>query len=258
LDAVMHAASRTVRSLASAAAAALGLLAGACGGPPPLALLPTPVPVGYDGFTVYDALLVDLDHDGDMDIIASTELGLRYLRADGGRWTDETLGTALEKVAPVTRLQLDGADLLCQRGEQVVRLKWSGIGSWHEVVPDAATATGGAIGAGAASAAPAPNATSEPALAEAPLQADADFDGNGIADHASLSGRGVRIERRDAAGALHDVTSTVSADAASLRADGVRLYAADLDGDGDIDLLAVGGRIMAWFNNGGRLKAPSP
>ncbi|HTE06488.1 MAG TPA: FG-GAP-like repeat-containing protein [Planctomycetota bacterium] len=233
-DAAMHA--RPRRRLAPVLALVLGLAA--CGGPLPLALVPTPVPIGHDGFTVHDAVLVDLDHDGDMDIVASTEPGLRYLRAEGGRWTDETLGTALEQVAPVTRLQLDGADLLCQRGADIVRLKWSGIGSWHEV--------------------PAAQPASMPQEFAPPERAvEADLDGDGIVDRASLAGRGVRIERRDAAGGLHDVTSAVAADALPLRADGVRLYAADLDGDKDTDLLAVGDRLMVFLNNGGRLTEPS-
>jgi enediyne biosynthesis protein E4 len=210
-------------------------LAAACGGPPPLALIPAPVPVGHDGYLVHDVVPLDLDRDGDADLVVATELGLRYLRADDGRWLDDTPGTALETVPPVTRVALDGSDLLCQRGAATVRLAWSGIGSWHEASALEATA-----------------------LPPAPTTVEADLNGDGAPDRASLAGRIVRVELRDAAGALHDVTSRVAADALSLREPGTTLHAADLDGDGDLDLLGAGGRLMVWRNNGGRLDPAAP
>ena len=80
---------------------------------------------------------------------------------------------------------------------------------------------------------------------------DADLDRNGRVDHAELNARTVRVSLRGADEALHEASTALGADSLPLRGEGHALYAADLDGDGDLDLLAVGGRIMACVNNGG-------
>ena len=225
---LLCAAPRVRRVAALAAAAALVALAG-CGGPPPLALVPAPVPVGYDNEEVRDVALVDPDHDGQVDLVVATDQRLRYLHRADGRWTEATPGTALEKVAAVDRLEKDGDDLLAARGATLVRLVSSGIGSWHEA------------------AAPVPASLPPP-----PLTVDADLNGDGAIDRASLKGRQVRVALREVTGALRDVTTDVGADGLMLRGDGSRIAAVDLDADGDTDLLAVGSRILVLINNGGR------
>jgi hypothetical protein len=205
--------------------AALALLA--CGRDP-LALRPTPLVVGYDNEEVLDIAPFDLDHDGDTDLVVALPSGLRYLSCQDARWTDATPGTALEKAGPVRALRPDGTDLLIERPDgSLARLVYSGIGSWPE--PGAAPA----------------------ALPDAPHSAEADFDGDGRADQATLDGRTIRVSLRGADGALRDETATLGTNSLPLRGDGRALFAADLDGDGDQDLLAVGGRLMACINNGG-------
>lgn len=223
-------ASLAALSALSALAALTGLAA--CGGQTALAFTPRPIRIGHDAAEVYDAVALDADGDGDLDLVAATAQGLRYLRCDAGDWSDATPGTALDGVPPAQRLELDGQDLLVGSQGVVFRLAFSGIGTWHAGGP--------------------------PAPAELPPRAtsvDIDLSGDGPLDRASLAGPIVRVELRDRTGALHDVTTQVASDALPLRGAGRRLIAADLDGDGDIDLLAVGERLLALRNNGGRLEA---
>jgi hypothetical protein len=204
----------------------------ACGGKPPLAFAPVPIRIGFDAAEVYDAVAVDGEGDGDLDIVAATADGLRYLRNEGGAWSDATPGTALEGVPPVNRVELDGHDLLVSGEGGAFRLAFTGIGSWH---------AGGA---------------QPPAQLPPPATSvDVELSGDGAIDRASIVGVIVHVELRDRAGALHDVTTQVASDALPLRAPGRRLIAADLDGDGDCDLLAVGGRLLVLLGNGGELEA---
>jgi hypothetical protein len=211
------------------AAAALAVLLAACGDPAPLALLPSPVRIGYDAESVHGLVPMDPDHDGDTDFVALLDSGLRYLAFRDGGWHDETPGTALEQAGPARRLVADGMDLLLERPDgALARLQYTGIGSWK-----------------AGGDAPA-------ALPEAPRTVDADLDRDGRADRAELDGRRVRVLLRGADGALRDATTALGADALALRGEGRALFACDADGDGDTDLLAVAGRVMAWISNGGR------
>ena len=208
-------------------AAWLVALLAACGRDP-LALRPAPVAVGYDNEDVLDVAPLDLDHDGDTDLVVALPSGLRYLSRQDARWADQTPGTALDSAGPVRALRPEGEDLLIQRPDgSLARLVYSGIGSWHE---------GGEAPA---------------ALPDPPRAADTDFDGDGRADRAELSGRIVRVSLRGADEALRDATAALGTDSLPLRAEGHALFAADLDGDGDQDLLAVGGRLMSWISNGG-------
>jgi len=208
---------------------AVAALLGGCGGPDPLVFLCHPIPVGNDAYVVNDVALVDPDGDGDLDLLVATSAELRYLQQHDGRFVDRTPGTALERVETADWLHLDGMDLILTRDGKHSRLVYSTIGSWHEK-DDAVV--------------------SEPPP-PAPLFADADFNGDGKIDRASIAGRVVRIALRDMAGVLNDATTRLASDGLTLRAKGRRLIAADLDGDGDTDLLAVGGRIMALYHNGG-------
>jgi hypothetical protein len=203
-----------------------------CGGKPQLAFVPVPIRIGYDAAEVFDAVAVDGDGDGDLDIVAATADGLRYLRNEGGAWSDATAGTALDGVPPVDRVELDGRDLLVSSQGEAFRLAFTGVGSWH---------AGGA----------------QPPAQLPPLatSVDVELSDDGAIDRASIVGVTVHVQLRDRAGALHDVSTQVASDALPLRAPGRRLIAADLDGDGDFDLLAVGGRLLVLLCNGGELEA---
>jgi hypothetical protein len=204
------------------------LLLAACGDPPPLALLPSPVRIGYDAEAVLGLVPLDPDHDGDTDLVALLDSGLRYLSFRDGGWHDETPGTALEQAGTARRLAPDGMDLLLERPDgTLARLQYTGIGSWK---------SGGEAPA---------------ALPDAPRVAETDLDRDGRPDRAELDGRRVRVLLRGADGALRDATTALGADALALRGEGQALFACDVDGDGDIDLLAAGERVMAWISNGG-------
>jgi len=210
--------------------AVLALLAVACGSDP-LLFAPKAIPVGYDRVPVIDADAVDIDRDGDADIVAMTTDDLRFLEFVDGRYVDATAATALGKVAAAEAMHRDGDDYVLRRDGAWVRLGYSGIGSWHESdvpVPD--------------------DFEPEPAL-----EVRADLDGDGVPDRARLDGRRVIVEL-DRGGALVDVTARVGARGLALPVDGRRIRAADLDGDGDVDLLVVGERLFALWNNGGAVE----
>lgn len=208
------------------------LLLAACGADP-LVLRPTPVPIGYDHEDVHGLVPLDLDRDGDTDFVAAVDSGLRYLAFDAGRWSDATPGTALERAGVARALASDGEDLLLERPDgSLARLRHSGIGSWQE---------GG---------------TPPAALPPAPLAVEADLDGDGRPDRAELDGTRLRVLLAGPDGALRDASAALGVGALPLRGAGRALFARDLDGDGRMDLLAHGTRVMAWFGNGG--VAPPP
>ena len=201
-------------------------------GQEPLAFLPRPIRVGYDRVEILDADVVDLHHDGNKGIVVLTAEGFRYLEQVDGKFVDRTSGTALDKLAAADAMHPDGEHYVLQRGDAFTRLEYSGIGTWHEVDT--------------------PMQGFEPAPR---LLVVADLDGDGIDDRAQLIDERVLIEF-SRGGQWLDVTALVAADAVSLPATGHRLIAADLDHDGHVDLLLVGGRLIALMNNGGELLRP--
>jgi hypothetical protein len=204
------------------------VLLAACGDEPKLVFTPFPVVFHHDAEEVLDAVPLDPDHDGDMDIVATTPEGLVYLSYHDGAWTDETAGTALDKQRVATALRVDGLDLLIRRPDATLeRLEYSGIGTW----------TKGGV-----------QPTEFP---EAPRAVNVDINLDGRLDLLELEGNVVRAKLLGADYQLHDLTYELGLDALPLRGPGRDVFVLDLDKDGDLDVLAAGGRIMVYLGNGG-------
>jgi hypothetical protein len=194
------------------------------------------IPVGYGQAEILDADLVDHDQDDDTDILVATGVDFRYLQWDQDQHVDATLGTGLGKLHPADAMHPDGDDYILVRGETLSRLSYSGIGSWAE------------------EAGPVPKTAPR-----APKTLELDLDGDGRPDRVHLIDRSVRIERGLGPDSWLDVTDQVGANGLDLPSPGRRLCAGDLDGDGDTDLLIVGGGLYALLNSGGRFPdSPSP
>lgn len=215
----------------------------------PLGFKGLQIKVAHDGFAVHDAHPVDLDHDGDMDLVVATENDLRYLRHERLRWRDESAGTGLSGLAPVDHLQRLGNDFVLQREGRTTRLVYSGIGSWEE--REGATAHVQADRDGAADNDGRTALDGIVSSTDIPPTLFADLDGDGHEDKAWVAERRVHLALGDGSGALHEVTALVGTDALSLPAEARRLHAVDIEGDGDLDLLIIAGRIFALLNNGG-------
>jgi hypothetical protein len=229
----------TLRSVGLLALACL-LTATACSDERPLAFVPQTAPIGHDGAEVLDLAVLDVEGDGVLELVASTADGLHLLRRRDGRWQDDTPGSGLARIAPVDALAAAGRDLVASRAGRAVLLAASDVGTWAEVPVTDDDAPG------SAAALPTPPGRT-------PVQVDADLNGDGALDRALADGRIIRVLLRDMAGRLEDVTMAVASDALPLRGPARRVLAADLDGDGDVDLAVAGGRILLLLSNGGTL-----
>jgi hypothetical protein len=243
----------TLRSVGLLALACL-LPATACSDGRPLAFVPQTAPIGHDGAEVLDLAVLDVEGDGVLELVAARPDGLHLLRRSGGIWQDATPGTGLERVTPVETLVAAGRDLLVTRAGRTVRLVASDVGTWSEAPaagtdtePDPATETDSGSGAQAAEAPATPRGGG--------VQVDADLNGDGALDRALVDGRVVRVLLRDVTGTLGDVTTRVASDALPLQGPGRRILAADLDGDGDVDLVVAAGRLLLLLSNGGTLSS---
>jgi tetratricopeptide (TPR) repeat protein len=243
------------------------------------------LPQGGDGGPA--AAFVDADHDGDLDLMA----GPRLLRNNGsGRFEDVTAAAkvTLAGAASIVPTDFDNrrdVDLLVVRvGSAPALFSNQRDGTFVDVAADvglpreatyAAVATGdvnkdmapdyffaradgdgvfamsGPVGRFTRAAAPAGTAGARAALL-------LDYDNDGLLDLLALTPRGPKLWRH-----LGTEWADVSAQAfAALKPQGrpdlETLNAADLDGDGDIDVVAraASGELRLWWNEGGN-KRPS-
>jgi hypothetical protein len=201
-----------------------------CGDAPPLAFQPRQIPVGYDAADMLDVDALDHDGDGDADLVCATSADFRYLEFADQRYADATAGTRLGDLEPAELMHPDGDDYILRRGQTLSRLEYSGIGTWEEVagpVPDESPPAG--------------------------LVVQADLDGDGHVDRVSLDGTSLHVEVWRAPDRWVDVSAQVGAASLFLPKPGTRVCAADMEGDGDIDLFVVGKRLYVLINNGGPL-----
>lgn len=205
-----------------------------CNNRPVLSFRVLHVAVGHDQFEVLDVALVDPDHDGDLDLVVATDNDLRYLRHERGAWQNGTAGTGLDRVAPVQRLHRLGTSLLAERNGTLVLLSASEIGTWSEQSEGPVPAI-------------------EPVV-DTELLLDLDGDGND--ERVRLAERRLTVESSSPGGDWRDVTALCGADSLLLPAPGRRLLSGDLNGDGQVDLAVVGGRLFVLLGNGGTLAAP--
>ncbi len=236
---MMGAASRALQLVALlAATSTVGF---GCFGPP-LVFFPKVVQVGYERAEIMDADLVDLDKDGDQDIVVATKAALHYMEYTPEGYTDQTGASALAKVAVVDALHPVGDDYIARRGDGWVRLKYSGIGSWHEQADAVGEFT-----------------------PDDPRVAYGDINGDGLDDRARVKGTRIFVELAqpaqgsstpDGTGSAmrwEDITGRVGLSQLNFLRPARRVSFGDIDGDGTLDLMVVAGRLLVMINNGGSL-----
>lgn len=222
------------------------------------------------------AAWVDADHDGDLDLAAAGPAGLRLFQnhGDGGfSEVTEAVGATLDgAAADVAAADLDGdvaVDLVVARGAAgtaVLDNQRAGSfarrpeppGPWPPATrvalddfdndgrPDALL-----VAAGEAVIVPAAGGRQTLGLGGGdPAPARIDFDNDGWLDLAVAAGDGVRLWRNGGAGGWAEVTAASGLDSVTLPAVS-DLVAADLDGDGDSDLVAVTAQGLRRLDNRG-------
>ncbi|GJM21627.1 MAG: hypothetical protein DHS20C15_15420 [Planctomycetota bacterium] len=207
------------------------LTVAACGDPPALRFDARPLPVGYDAAEVLDVCLIDLHGDGRHEILVSTREALRVIEWRDGAAHDLSTGTGLDALAPGHTLHATPEGVLLEREGEAVLLQLSDIGTFSEVAAEL-----------------------PPGKPEVRLAASVDLDGDGDLDHARVEANALTLELTLADGSVIDVSRALGAAGLKLPGEARRLRAGDLDGDGDNDLLVVGGRLFALINNGGTLR----
>jgi len=203
----------------------------ACGDGAGLHLTPRHLAIGHDGDEVLDACLIDLQGDGRPEILVSTTEALRVIELRDGAVRDLSTGTGLDGLAPGHTLHATPDGALLERDDGAVLLRLSDIGTFSEE-----------------------RATPPRAKPDLRLAQELDLDADGDLDRARLEGRTLLLELTLADGSGLDVSRQLGAAGLRLPGEPRRLLAGDVDGDGDADLLVVGGRLFALVNNGAPLR----
>lgn len=167
--------------------------------------------------------VLDLEGDGDLDLIAVDETGVRLRRNDRGSWSDATAGSGLGvspgpgvTVAVAADVDNDGAaDLLLGAGARPRLYRNDGAGRFADVSDRAGL----------------------PSMASVAAAAFADLDHDGDVDLVLASDGAVRLLRNNRDGSFTDVTR--EARIAPVRAP-VAIIPTDYDNHRDVDLLFVG------------------
>ena len=231
------------------------------------------------GATAAAAAWVDFDHDGDLDLAAAGEDGLALWQNNGDATFTEVAADvgidAAGQAAGVAAADLDGdvaVDLVVARGKGTLVFMNRRTGTFARMAeppgpwPPAervliddfdndGTPEALLLGAGGAAALLHPGGAEVGALdlgldRATPAVARIDYDNDGWLDLAAAAGGAVRLWRNRGERGFAEVTAAAGLE--ELRLPDVRsLTAADLDADGDTDLIAVTAEGLRLLVNGG-------